>query len=154
MFLLILEPRNTSYIWYLNTLANSLKLALEMAEKLSQKVKNAKRSGLLFSSLRDTINFSAKGFEMYLAAYIINHVTYLHRPRTRNKQKKNPPTILHHGNRSKAARACLANLSKALEKSYKVTVEDCSDDDLDYTPDLDTVSNSESEISWTLYITS
>jgi uncharacterized membrane protein YebE (DUF533 family) len=51
MFLLILEPRNTSYIWYLNTLANSLKLALEMAEKLSQKVKNAKRPGLLFSSL-------------------------------------------------------------------------------------------------------
>jgi hypothetical protein len=47
------------------------------------------------------------------------------------------------GNRTKAARARLANLSKASAKSHKATVEDCSDtDDLDYTPDLDTVSNS------------
>jgi hypothetical protein len=79
IFLIILEPRNTSYIWYLNTLANSLKLALEMAEKLIKKVKNAKWPGWLFSSPRDIIKFWANGFLIYLAAYIIDHVTYLHR---------------------------------------------------------------------------
>jgi len=42
------------------------------------------------------------------------------------------------GNRTKASRARLTNLSKALEKSYKATVKDHSDtDDLDYTPDSD-----------------
>jgi hypothetical protein len=51
-----------------------------MAEKLSQKVKNAKWPGLLFSSPRDTINFWANHLVIYLAAYIMNHVTYLHRP--------------------------------------------------------------------------
>ena len=46
------------------------------------------------------------------------------------------------GNKTKAARARLANLSKASAKIYKATVEDCSDtDDLDYTPDLDTLSS-------------
>jgi hypothetical protein len=93
MFLLILEPRNTSYIWYLNTLANNLKLGLKMAEKLSQKVKNAKWPGLLFSSPRDTINFWANGLVIYLAAYIINHVTYS-QARGPEISNKNPPTIL------------------------------------------------------------
>ena len=46
------------------------------------------------------------------------------------------------GNKTKAARARLVNLSKASAKIYKPTVEDCSDtDDLDYTPDLDTLSS-------------
>src|SRR5882762_5265820 len=74
MFCIILEPRNTSHMWYLNTPANSLKLAFEMAEKLSQKVKNAKWLGWLLSSPRDTINFGANGLMIHLATYIIKHV--------------------------------------------------------------------------------
>ena len=44
IFLIILEPRNTSHIWYLNTLANILKLTFEMTTKFSQKVKIAKQN--------------------------------------------------------------------------------------------------------------
>jgi hypothetical protein len=63
--------------------------------------------------------------------------------RSQNNQKKIPSLSYTMGNMTKAARARLANLSKAGAKCYKATVEDCSDtDDLDYTPDLDTVSNS------------
>ena len=75
IFLIILEPKNTSYIWYLNTLANRLKLAYEMTMKFSQKVKIAKQSGQLFLSLRDTIKFPANGLTIDLAAYITKHVT-------------------------------------------------------------------------------
>ena len=55
--------------------------------------------------------------------------------------KKIPPSYTM-GNKTKTARARLANLSKASAKIYKATVEDCSDtDDLDYPPDLDTLSS-------------
>jgi hypothetical protein len=75
MFLVILEPRNTSYIWYLNSLANNLKLGLEMAEKLCQKEKNTKQPEWTFSFPRNTINFWENGLMIHLASYIIKHVT-------------------------------------------------------------------------------
>jgi hypothetical protein len=53
------------------------------------------------------------------------------------------------GQKSKAARARLANLLNRFSKSFKATVEDVfdSEDDMDYfpMPDLDEVSDSESE---------
>jgi hypothetical protein len=61
-------------MWYLNTLANRLKLALEMAQKFSQKFKNAKWSENLFSSLKNTINFCENGLTTHLATYITKHV--------------------------------------------------------------------------------
>ena len=75
MFPIILDTRNVSYIWYLNTPANSLQLAFEMTKKLSQKEENGKYSGWLSSSPGDTINFWENGLTIHLATYIINHVT-------------------------------------------------------------------------------
>ena len=91
IFLIILEPRNTSSIWYLNTLANSLKLTFEMTTKFSQKVKIA------WTAIFITIKFLENGLTIYLAAYITKHVTHVThvtcgRPiYPPNKQKNSPP---------------------------------------------------------------
>ena len=53
------------------------------------------------------------------------------------------------GNKSKAAHTCLENLTKASEKVYKATVEECLDsEDPHCQPGSD---NDMWEISWTLH---
>lgn len=48
---------------------------------------------------------------------------------------KTPATGIKMGNKSKAVRACLANISRAQKKSLKATIEDISDSkDADYAP--------------------
>ena len=61
-----------------------------MTTKFSQKVKIAKQSGQLFSSLGDTIKFLANGLTIYLAAYITKHVTCGRPIYPPNKQKNSP----------------------------------------------------------------
>ena len=75
-------------MWHLNTLANSLKLTLEMTMKFSQNVKITKQSGQLFLSCWDTIKLLANGLTIYLATYITKHMTCGRPIYPPNKQKK------------------------------------------------------------------
>jgi hypothetical protein len=84
-------------MWYLNTLANSLKLVLEITTKFRQKVKNSKHSGQLFSSPRNTIKFPANGLTIYLATYIPRHMTCGGPIYPAEGPNKNISLILHHG---------------------------------------------------------